>query len=100
MLHRWLGISLWLVCQSHLALADERFDEDLHIRPLQDGRLYTRFSFTTLLKDAVPRSPVMLTVADTRELHGGMLCALLLMLAIFYSSALHRIPVGSWPDNP
>lgn len=67
MFHRWLGISLWLICQSHFALADERFDEDLHIRPLQDGRLYTRFSFTTLLKGAIPRSPVTLNSEDKRQ---------------------------------
>jgi len=35
----------------------EHFEEDLVIRPLKDGRIGARFSFTTTLKDVSPRNP-------------------------------------------
>lgn len=35
----------------------ERFEEDLVIRPLKDGRIGARFSFTTTLRDTSPRNP-------------------------------------------
>lgn len=46
---------------------DEDFQEQLKLRPLQDGRVLARFSFTTTLKDAVPRSPSFLKEDDTRR---------------------------------
>lgn len=97
MLRRWLGISLWVICQAHVALTDEHFNEGLHIRPLQDGRLYTHFSFQTLLTGAVPRSPATLNVDDERELALTDIpaCAHVLYL----SSTLHSTSVGPWPDN-
>lgn len=66
MVWKWLGIGFWLVRQSHLTLADEHFDEELHIRPLRDGRLYTHFAFKTTLEEANPRSPELLSVEDKR----------------------------------
>ena len=42
----------------------EQFDEDLQLRPLRDGKLAARFSFTTLLKGAMPRDPQMLSDDD------------------------------------
>jgi hypothetical protein len=38
-------------------LESEHFEEDLVIRPLQDGRIGARFSFTTTLRDTSPRNP-------------------------------------------
>ena len=35
----------------------EHFEEDLVIRPLKDGRISARFSFTTTLGDTSPRNP-------------------------------------------
>jgi len=35
----------------------EHFEEDLVIRPLKDGRIGARFSFTTTLEDTSPRNP-------------------------------------------
>ena len=71
MLCCWLGVGVWVICQSYaalaLALADEHFNEGLHIRPLQDGRLYTHFSFSTILTGAAPRSPATLNEDDERE---------------------------------
>lgn len=79
MLRRWLGIGLWLICQSRVVLAEEQFNEELHIRPLQDGRLYTHFSFRTLLEGAVPRSPATLNDDDERECLPSLFCVWLLM---------------------
>lgn len=42
----------------------EEFHEELVIRPLQDGKLLSRFSFTTLLKGATPRDPQTLGTED------------------------------------
>lgn len=41
----------------HPGTKPEHFEEDLVIRPLKDGRIGTRFSFTTTLKDTPPRNP-------------------------------------------
>jgi hypothetical protein len=62
-------------------MASEHFNERLHIRPLQDGRVYTHFSFKTLLTGAVPRSPATLHVDDECELLRGMHCPLFLIVA-------------------
>ena len=35
----------------------EHFEEDLVIRPLKDGRVGARFSFTTTLENTSPRNP-------------------------------------------
>ena len=65
---RWR--SCWkttLVLVLHLAAvaaANEQFDEDLTIRPLRDGKLSARFSFSTTLKDATPRDPQQLSEDD------------------------------------
>jgi phosphatidylinositol glycan class T len=42
----------------------EQFDEELIVRPLRDGRVASRFSFTTLLKGAEPRDPQRLGSDD------------------------------------
>lgn len=69
MIKGWAGIGLWLLCQSQFTIAGEYFDEQLTIRPLQDGRLYTNFAFKTLLEDADPRSPGHLKREDECESH-------------------------------
>lgn len=45
----------------------ETFEEDLVIRPLKDGRVASKFSFTTLLRDASPRNPETLGLEDDGE---------------------------------
>jgi len=42
----------------------EHFEEDLVIRPLKDGRIGARFSFTTTLEDTSPRNPESLSGDD------------------------------------
>ena len=65
---RWnLCSRICLLLAFHLATAfaqHEQFDEDLHLRPLRDGRLLSRFSFTTLLKGTAPRDPQQLSADD------------------------------------
>jgi phosphatidylinositol glycan class T len=46
---------------------EEQFQEDLIIRPLRDGRVVSKFSFTTLLKGALPRNPENLGLEDDCE---------------------------------
>ena len=45
----------------------EIFEEDLVIRPLKDGRVASKFSFTTLLQSASPRNPETLGLEDDGE---------------------------------
>ena len=60
----------WKTCflvALHLVAASaqgEVFEEDLTLRPLRDGKLEARFSFTTLLKGATPRDPQSLEHDD------------------------------------
>src|ERR1700753_1631710 len=45
-------------------IESEYFEEDLTIRPLRDGRLGARFSFTTTLQSKSPRNPQSLDEDD------------------------------------
>jgi hypothetical protein len=49
------------------AKLEESFDEDLVLRPLRDGRVLSRFAFTTLLHGAEPRDPSTLEEEDRRK---------------------------------
>ena len=57
-LHRLLCVLLvaWAV-YGDPRTESEHFEEDLVIRPLKDGRIGARFSFTTTLGDTSPRNP-------------------------------------------
>lgn len=57
-----LAVSLALLLNAHLCLAHlpETFDEELHLRPLDDGKLYSHFAFTIL----APNSASALVVHD------------------------------------
>jgi hypothetical protein len=44
--------------------ANERFDEKLTITTLQDGKVASKFTFTTLLKGVSPRNPMTLDEED------------------------------------
>lgn len=58
---------LWPLTLLTLGSATEQFDELLTIRTLQDGRVASKFTFTTLLKDALPRDPGTLHASDDCE---------------------------------
>jgi hypothetical protein len=47
------------------AAAEEELREDLTLRPLPDGKVAAHFSFSTLLRGAVPRAPSSLGTDDT-----------------------------------
>ncbi len=47
------------------AAAEEEFREELTLRPLRDGTVAAHFSFSTLLRGAVPRAPNSLGIDDT-----------------------------------
>ena len=49
--------------------AEEEFREELTLRPLPDGKLAAHFSFSTLLRGAVPRAPSSLGADDTCTHH-------------------------------
>ncbi len=51
------------------AAAGEEFREELTLRPLPDGKVAAHFSFSTLLRGAVPRVPSSLGTDDTCTLH-------------------------------
>jgi phosphatidylinositol glycan class T len=44
---------------------EEEFREELTLRPLPDGKVAAHFSFSTLLRGAVPRAPSSLGTDDT-----------------------------------
>lgn len=65
MLARWTHHLYHALCIASLvAAAREEFHEDLVIRPLSDGRVASKFTFTTLLRDATPRNPEALALED------------------------------------
>ena len=57
-LHRLLCVLLaaW-TAHADSKIESEHFEEDLVIRPLKDGRISARFSFTTTLENVSPRNP-------------------------------------------
>ena len=57
-------LTLLNLCLTVLGSATERFDEHLILRTLQDGRVASKFTFTTLLKGASPRDPKTLDASD------------------------------------
>ncbi|RPD56728.1 Gpi16 subunit GPI transamidase component [Lentinus tigrinus ALCF2SS1-7] len=98
---RWL--SCWrasLVLVLHLAAvgaASEQFDEDLTIRPLRDGKLSARFSFSTLLKDATPRDPQQLSSDDEAQHYTLFPLALGQILREYAVTELHlTLNAGKW----
>jgi len=57
-----------LFCLQALAFTtNERFDEKLTINTLQDGKVASKFTFTTLLKGVSPRNPMTLDEEDECE---------------------------------
>ncbi len=47
------------------AAAEEELREELTLHPLPDGKVAAHFSFSTLLRGAVPRAPSSLGTDDT-----------------------------------
>ena len=56
-------LAAWTTCADPRT-ESEHFEEDLVIRPLKDGRIGARFSFTTTLENTSPRNPDFLGEDD------------------------------------
>ncbi|KAJ7775972.1 Gpi16 subunit GPI transamidase component [Mycena maculata] len=71
MLIHWKSHFLWALCLPLLtisrSLASETFEEELTVRALRDGKVASRFSFTTILDGETPRNPQNLSVEDTSQ---------------------------------
>ncbi|KAF8509714.1 GPI transamidase component PIG-T [Hysterangium stoloniferum] len=87
---------------------NEQFEEELHVRPLQDGRVYTNFVFKILLKNAVPRSANTLGSEDEAQHYTVFPLALGQIIREYAVTELHlSLNAGKWdyaswgyPDNP
>jgi len=88
--------------------ANEEFHEHLHLRPLDDGRVSARFSFTTILKDIAPRAPSSLRGDDTPQHYTLFPLALGQVLREHAVTELHlTLNAGKWdyarwgyPEDP
>ncbi len=76
--------------------ANEEFHEHLHLRPLDDGRVSARFSFTTILKDTAPRAPSSLREDDTRKTRMLRPVSMLLNSCSTYSPSITRCSHLRW----
>lgn len=93
---RQCSLAILLFVVHVLASANEYFDENLYIKPLSDGKVYTHFKFKTLLENAVPRLPHSLGQRDKR------MSLLFVFLNVFFnvtSSALCRVSFNIRSDS-
>ncbi|KAJ6594185.1 GPI transamidase component PIG-T [Mycena capillaripes] len=101
--------ALWLLppCLSH-SFSDETFNEELTVRSLSDGRVASRFEFTTLLHGATPRNPQNLSTEDKSQHYTLFPLALGQILREYAVTELHlTLNAGKWnydrwgyPDEP
>ncbi|KAI9436594.1 GPI transamidase component PIG-T [Lactarius indigo] len=64
---KWSIIFFFLSKGFSVTAAAEEYREELTLRPLIDGKLAAHFSFSTLLRSAVPRDPSSLGTDDTSQ---------------------------------
>ncbi|KAH9011314.1 GPI transamidase component PIG-T [Lactarius hengduanensis] len=64
---RWSILFFFLSRRFSVTAAVEEYHEELTLRPLVDGKLAAHFSFSTLLRSAVPRDPSSLGTDDTSQ---------------------------------
>lgn len=75
----------------------EEYNEELTLRPLPDGKLAARFSFTTLLKGARPRVPGSLNEEDESQHYTLFPLALGQILREYALTELHlTLNAGRW----
>ncbi|OCH87929.1 Gpi16 subunit GPI transamidase component [Obba rivulosa] len=80
-----------------VALHAEQFDEELTLRPLRDGKLAARFSFTTLLKGVAPRNPERLDEDDDSQHYTLFPLALGQILREYAVTEMHlTLNAGNW----
>ncbi|CAL1713786.1 unnamed protein product [Somion occarium] len=101
-------LAVLLLCCTWCLATSEEFHEALTFRPLQDGRLATRFTFTTLLRGAYPRDPSTLQEEDESQHYAIFPLALGQVLREYAVTELHlTLNAGKWdydhwgyPDEP
>ncbi|KAJ3998557.1 GPI transamidase component PIG-T [Lentinula boryana] len=102
-------ISLLLSSVFCLENINEEFEEHLSIKSLRDGRVTSSFSFTTLLRDAIPRDPRTLAFDDDISQHYTLFpLSLGQILRQYAITELHlTLNAGKWnydtwgyPDEP
>ncbi|KAJ3555610.1 hypothetical protein NM688_g2479 [Phlebia brevispora] len=84
-------------CQVTANLFPESFDEELVLRPERDGRLVSRFAFTTVLDGAYPRDPETLGLEDHAQHYTLFPLALGQLLREYAITELHlTLNAGKW----
>ncbi|KAJ7076037.1 Gpi16 subunit GPI transamidase component [Mycena belliarum] len=108
----WKSRFIWSLCLPLLASSRsgyfETFDEELTVRALGDGKVASRFSFSTLLAGATPRNPQNLSVEDESQHYTLFPLALGQILREYAVTELHlTLNAGNWdyqrwgyPDEP
>ncbi|KAF7376513.1 GPI transamidase component GPI16 [Mycena sanguinolenta] len=101
------ALCLLPACLSH-SFSDETFTEELFIRELPDGKVASRFEFSTHLHGATPRNPQNLSVEDYSQHYTLFPLALGQVLREYAVTELHlTLNAGKWnydrwgyPDEP
>ncbi|KAG6853113.1 hypothetical protein C0991_006803 [Blastosporella zonata] len=76
---------------------EEQFDEQLTVKSLRDGKVASKFSFTTLLKGASPRDPRSLGTDDVSQHYTVFPLALGQILREYAVTELHlSLNAGNW----
>ncbi|KAJ7747141.1 Gpi16 subunit GPI transamidase component [Mycena maculata] len=97
----WKPRFLWTLLVPILSiprsLASETFEEELTIRALPDGKVASRFSFSTLLEGATPRNPQNLSAEDTSQHYTLFPLALGQILREYAVAEMHlTLNAGKW----
>ncbi|KAJ7268698.1 GPI transamidase component PIG-T [Mycena haematopus] len=101
------ALCLLPACLSH-SFSGETFTEELVVRALPDGRVASRFEFSTRLHGATPRNPQNLSVEDHSQHYTLFPLALGQILREYAVTELHlTLNAGKWnydrwgyPDEP
>ncbi|KAJ7134086.1 GPI transamidase component PIG-T [Mycena crocata] len=97
----WKFYLVWSLCFplssfSH-SLPSETFEEELRVRTLSDGKVVSRFSFSTLLEGAAPRSLQNLSTEDNSQHYTLFPLALGQILREYAITELHlSLNAGKW----
>ncbi|KAF9559722.1 Gpi16 subunit, GPI transamidase component [Agrocybe pediades] len=88
---------LTVLCLAARVTGQEVFDEKLSLRTLQDGKVESTFTFTTLLKGTLPRDPRTLDEEDLSQHYKLFPLALGQILREYAITELHlNINAGNW----
>ncbi|KAJ7086216.1 GPI transamidase component PIG-T [Mycena epipterygia] len=91
--------ALFFLSLSSLARSSssETFEEELSVRGLRDGKVASRFSFSTLLEGASPRNPQNLAIEDDSQHYTLFPLALGQILRTYAVTEMHlTLNAGKW----